>query len=293
MDPNVDWVFVSNLINEVRTMYPRLAWMLDVPQLADILVKAGLEGWDSGRVVAAIQGTEWWKTRNASAREFARLIQTDPATGEQQVQSLKTQVLQFARQSGYQITDAEALFIARSSMDLGRTTQEWQASIVAHYGAPKTSGGSPVIDNLKALAAQYAVPMSDATLQKWSQDILTGMVDENTFRSYLIEQAKSLFPGLANALDRGITVAQYVAPYAEIAAQELGVNPMAIDWRDPKWSAAIHQIDSKGAPSAMSLADWTRELRTNSIYGFDNTMRAQEMSQQLGRALLEKLGMAA
>jgi hypothetical protein len=144
------------------------------------------------------------------------------------------------------------------------------------------------------MAAKYAVPLSDQIVDKWSQDLATGMVDMNVYESYLREQAKSLFPGLANAIDRGITVDQYVQPYAQIAVQELGVNPAEIDWRDPKWNTAIHRIDPKtGVPTAMSLSDWTKELRTNSVYGFDQTQRAQEQAAALGQALLQRMGRAA
>lgn len=294
LDPNVNWDYINNLMNHIREMYPTLAWMLAVPELADLLIKAGMENWEPGRIKAAIEGTQWWKDRNQSARNFEEQLNSDPATAEQQVQSLKTQVLQFARQNNMNVSDAEALFIARDSLRLGRTQQEWQASVVGKYGAASASGASPTAQQLKALAAQYAVPMSDATLQKWVQDMLTGMVDQNTFRAYLIEQAKSLFPSLANALDRGITVQQYVAPYQEIAAQELGINVADIDWTDPKWSTAIHRIDPKtGQPVSMSLSDWQKELRTNPIYGFDQTTRAKDQATALGQNLLERLGFAA
>lgn len=294
LDPNVDWGYVDNLLNQIRSLYPSLAWMLNVPELADLILKAGREEWDSGRIQAALQNTQWWKDRNQSGRAFEELLNTDPATAEQQVSSLKTQIQQFAGRNGFTISEPEAIYIARESLVKGRTQQEWQTNVLTFLTGQKGQKSGPTTTSLKALAAEYAVPMSDATLQKWANDMLTGMVDENAFRAYLIEQAKSLFPGLANALDRGITVNQYVQPYAQIAAQELEINPNSIDWTDPKWSAAIHKVDPKtGVPTSMSLSDWTRELRSNPVYGFDRTVRAQEQASQLGQALLQRLGRAA
>jgi hypothetical protein len=293
LDPAVDWVGVERLINQIRSQYPNWAWMLEVPDLANIIVRAGVEQWDEDRVEAAIQATPWWKERNLSARKFAELEQTDPAEAEKQAQALKTQILQFVRTNGMDISDAEASFIARASLQLGRTQQEWQSSVLEFLTDKKGQVPGPTIDGLRAMAAQYAIPLSDVTLKKWASDILAGMVDENTFRSYLIEQAKSMFPGLANALDRGLTVEQYVAPYKEVAVQELGINPNSIDWTDPKWAPLIQRSDGKGGFTALTLHEARREIRTNPVYGWDYTPNAQESATTLSQALLERLGRAA
>lgn len=294
LDPNVDWGYIENLMNNIRKIYPNLAWMLNVPELADIILKAGIENWDDGRVMAALQGTQWWKDRNANARQWEQLVNTDPGSANQQRDDLARQIRMFAGQNGMTISNEQAIYIAVESLAKGRTQGEWQQNVLDFLMGTQGQQSKTAGMNLKALAAEYAVPMSDETLKQWEQNILTGMADENTFRAYLVEQAKSLFPSLANALDRGITVRQYVAPYAEIAVQELGINPNDVDWTDPKWSAAIHRIDPKtGNPLSMSLSDWQKELRTNPIYGFDQTTRAKDQATGLGRALLERLGFAA
>lgn len=293
LDPNVDWGYVANLVNQIRSTYPNMAWMLDVPELADVILKAGIEQWDEGRVVAAAQATQWWKDRNAQGRAFEQLQQTDPGSANQQADALRDEMLRWAGAQGFNLTEAQAQYIARESLVKGRTPQEWQANIT---NWAFSQGQSPVAlgTKLNQLAAEYAVPISGETLKQWERNVLTGKADEATFTAYLQEQAKSLFPSLSNAIDRGITVRQYVAPYQEVAVQELGVNPAEIDWRDPKWSAAIHRIDPRtGDPVAMSLSDWSKELRTNSIYGFDSTQKAQEQASQLSQALLDRFGRAA
>lgn len=294
LDPNVDWGYIDNLMNHIRSIYPSLSWMLNVPELADLILKAGIENWDDGRILAALQATQWWKDRNEGARSWEQLVNTDPASANQRRDDLARQIRQFAGQAGLTITNEQAIYIAVESLAKGRTQAEWQQNVLdflmGTQGQDAKGGGI----NLKALAAEYAVPLSDVTLKQWEQNILNGTADQNTFRAYLMEQAKSLFPSLANAIDRGITVRQYVAPYQEIAAQELGVNPNDIDWTDPKWSTAIHRIDPKtGQPVSLSLSDWQREIRTNPIYGFDQTTRAKDQAAGLGQAMLERLGFAA
>lgn len=292
LDPNVDWEAVNNLINQIRSLYPNMAWMLDIPELHDVLIKAGTEQWDEGRITAAIQATQWWKDRNASGRAFEQLQQTDPASANQQADQLKNQILAWAGAQGLKLTDAEAQFIARDSLVKGRTEQEWQASIAQHFIGQAGQQPQALAANLNQLASEYAVPLSADTLKQWEINVLSGKADQNTFKAYLMEQAKSLFPSLANAIDRGITVKQYVAPYQEIAVQELGVNPEEIDWRDPKWNTAIHRQTTNG-PVALSLSEWTKELRTNSMYGYDSTQKAQEEASRMADALLQRLGRAA
>ena len=292
LDPNIDWVGVSNLMNQIRTLYPNMAWMLDEPDLRNVIIQAGIEQWDEGRVTAAVQGTEWWKARNESARSFSQLMNTDPASAEQQVQAFKSQILLFAGQNGLTISDNEALYMAWDGLKTGKSQQEWQAGIAKAYIGERGQDPKALGRTLNTMAADYAVPLSADTLKQWEMNVLSGTADEQTFRAYLAEQAKSLFPSLSNAIDRGITVKQYVAPYQEIAAQELGINPTEIDWRDPKWNVAIHRSTTNG-PVAMSLSEWTKELRTNAVYGYDQTQKAQEEASQLGQALLQRFGRAA
>lgn len=294
LDPNVDWAAIASGIDSARKLYPDLAWMLDIPEVGSILVRAALEGWDSGRLTSAIHATSWWTQRNDAQRAWMELSTTNPGQAETQQRSLASQMMAWASQNGITMTQDEAIYIAGLALTNGNSQAEWQAAIVKRYIGENGQSAQPVIDQLKAMASQYAVPMSEATIKQWEMQILTGQVNQATFESYLREQAKSLFPGLANAIDRGITVAQYVQPYAQIAVQELGINPNEIDWTNPKWNTAIHQIDPKsGTPVAMSLSDWTRTLRSDPIYGYGESQRGMEQASSLGQALAQMFGVAA
>lgn len=281
-------------MQRARELFPGYSWMLDIPELADIIGRAADEQWAADRIQGALQGTTWWRERNTVARRWQELAASDPAEAQRQQNALALQMRQWAASVGLQVSADEAAYIAGLSLSAGQGEAEWKGSIYQRFAGDLGQRPSTVRDQMGAMAAQYAVPIADPTMDKWAQDLATGMIDMNTYESYLREQAKSLFPGLANAIDRGITVQQYVQPYAQVAVQELGVNPAEIDWRDPKWNTAIHRVDPRsGQPSAMSLSDWTKELRTNAVYGFDQTQRAQEQAAQLSQALLERFGRAA
>lgn len=281
-------------IQKARELFPAFSWMLDVPDLANIITKAAAEQWTADRIQGALQGTQWWKDRNATARRWAELSQSDPAEATRQQNLLATQMMQWASSVGLRVTQNEATYIAGLSLSSGVSESEWKANIYKQFTVVGGQQPTTVRDQLSIKAADYAIPMSSQIMDKWAQDLATGMVDMNTYESYLREQAKSLFPGLSNAIDRGITVSQYVQPYAQIAVQELGINQQEIDWRDPKWNTAIHRVDPKsGVPTSMSLSEWTQELRTNTVYGYDQTQKAQQEAAMLGNALLQQFGRAA
>lgn len=292
LDPNVDWNFISGLIEQIKSLYPSMAWALDVPELADVLIKAGLEQWDQGRVVAAIQNTEWWKQKNAAQREWEQLIHTDPAEAESRVRQLAAGITRWAASVGISLSRDESIYIARFAMAEGKPPEQWQAEIVDRFAPQQPKG--PVPGDLRTLARQWAVPLSDQTVADWAARIMKGEATQDMFLSYLKEQAKSLFPGLSSAIDRGITPIQYANPYIEIAVQELGINPADFDLMDPRWSRALHNIDPRtGLPVSMSLAEWTKVLRTDPTYGYADTPKARDTATRLGQALLERLGRAA
>lgn len=278
--------------------HPDIAMLLNKPgvrEVAEKIVWAEVTGfpWTSQQIVAALQATEYYRTTPQEVRAWDILYITDPKTAEAQTRDTRLQIENWLSRNGIGLNEDQLRQVSNYA-----TVFKWSETQIAQYISDTFWQGNawsgPAQERIKQMAAQYGVPISDETLMKWGGDFLKGAADEETFQAYLVEQAKSLYPGLSNAFDRGITLDQYVTPYREIAVQELGINGAEIDWRDPKWNAAIHRVDPKtGQAAAMSLSDWTKELRTNGVYGFDKTLRAQEQASQLSRALLEQFGRAA
>jgi hypothetical protein len=146
----------------------------------------------------------------------------------------------------------------------------------------------------KSKLGEYALTMADVTLQQWSRKILSGEVEGGAFDAYLKEQAKSLFPTLAGAIDAGFTVRQYADQYAQRASQRLGIAPESINFSDEKWRRALVRIDPKtGERSAMNLDEWDNEIRTNPIYGYDNSAEAIGSAAKFAQQIGERFGKVA
>ena len=143
------------------------------------------------------------------------------------------------------------------------------------------------------MAAQYVIPISDKTMERWTENVLRGEATPEDFQSFMVTQAKSRWddPQLVAALDRGVTVDQYLDPYREMAAQELELNPEDINWLgNPKWSEAIFHTNEKGERRFLSLADWQKQLRNDPRYGYDKTTVARDAAASFTTELGQMFG---
>lgn len=156
----------------------------------------------------------------------------------------------------------------------------------------RTHGTHKVATQLKEQVDAYLVPMDDQSRRNFAFKIITGELQPTELNQYLKEQSKSMFPHLAAAIDRGVTVRDYASPYRAIAAQTLELPAEAINLNDPKWRRALDgQVDPKTNERApMSLAEWEKTLKTDSTYGWDFTKGARAEAAAFIAKLEETFG---
>ena len=280
--------------DEVARDYGYMAAFMDDPELGPILTKAAQQGWDQSTLQGAIYKTHWYQSHSAATREFDSQTRLDPATQKANIASQVADITAQAKRAGVTL-DAQAISqMAVNSLRFGWNAQQLTNAIIAQ-GKLDLSGKNPnaaltTKDNLVEAARQYMVPVSDQQLTKWVKDIQAGNLSVNDFNGYLKEQAKSLFPGLSGAIDRGVTVEQYADPYRQQAANILEVDPESIDFmKNPTYQKALFQVDPKtGDRTAMSLADWSTYLRGLPQYA--KTNQAKDQAAQFAQSILSTFG---
>lgn len=268
----------------IRSNYGYLAGFLDIPELRKVLLTAAAQKYDMGKLQGAIYATKWWKQTAEVTRQWTALVSTDPATANQRIGQTRAQIRQLAQQSGVRLSDAQLTQFSYAVNKYGWSPQQVQNAVghQFHYDPAKAAVGQAqvTLDKLKGIAQDYLIPVSNATLQKWTQDVLAGNVDAESFTGYAQQQAKSRWPGLAAAIDRGVTVKQYTDTYRETIAQALEIDPDSIDLASPKWSKVIDQMDPKtGTRTAMTLSDAATYARSQPE--FAHTAQARQQSAQL------------
>jgi len=281
----------------IQQQYGYLAWALQNPELKSVLEKGAQAGWNGDQLQAAIENTNWWRTTSSSARSFFQLQQEDPASAQQQINSQKDNLRNQAASMGVNIDDASLNSMALTSLQTNWNNQEIRQAIGAQFMyKPGALTGEAAVDEqaVKALAHEYYIPLADSTVGDWTKQILQGNNTSDGFRDYLVTQAKSLFPSIADALDKGVTVAQYVNPYQQIAAKTLELSPDAVDFDDPKFNKALNQIDPKtGQRTSMSLSDFQTMLQSDPTYGYHKTQQARDQAYQLINGLNNTFGVTS
>lgn len=291
---------LDQVMQLIREQYPTLLSILDKPGVRDALTEAVQQHWDPAgdRFKVRLQQTEWYKTTPASQRDWQVGSITDPSTYKQTMQEVGQRVNNLANQTGITLPpdvlqDITERAAAEKWSDATLRNYYVYAAHGQHTGAP-TGESATDFNTVHTLASEYGVPLSDKAAFEWADRLTAGSVDQNAVKGYMIEQAKSLYPGLAAAIDSGLTVRQYSDPYAQIAARELNINPNDFNLADQKWSAPLQQLDPKtGQRTAMSLDAWQTMVRTDPQYNYDTTNNAKAQASALVNTLEQKFGAAA
>jgi hypothetical protein len=321
----------GGLDTAVTTQYGYLAAFLDHPEVGDILRRAAREGWSQQRLQAELQKTQWWRETTESQRQFDALLEQSPQEAQAAIETRRGELSALADSLGVRVDDDRLNEIAQDSLRYGWSQQQVRTAVTAEYeygggtetvenpmtrGQTRKRGRGPAgraagdtitvttpnageeyglagqtAREIRAMAGQYLVPISDRALERWTEQIVRGETDMEGFNSYLVEQAKSLFPGMAAALDKGVTVAQYADPYRQIAARELEIAPESIDLNDPRYRAMLDQVNSKGERVSMTLSESAEYLRK--LPEWQQTRGANERAASLTESILRTFGAVA
>ena len=271
-----------------------MAWLSGNGEIGPLLADDSLS---DAQFMARIQQTNWWKQTNPAMRAWDALQATDPQSAEDRINESIRYVTPIAIAMGHDPygNPSWVRHVAyqrlRFGWDDSMLKNVLRAESKGYQGEQSLTGdiGKSVRD-LKTLASTWGVPTSDAGLYNFAQSMQVGELTWDAAQTMFQGIAKSLFPAIADDIDRGVTVSQYMSPYMEIAAQELGINPAEMTLFDPKWTRVLNNVDSSGKRTPMDLNTWTKTIRTDSQYGWDTTPKAQEQAAQFASRALERFG---
>jgi phosphoribosylformimino-5-aminoimidazole carboxamide ribonucleotide (ProFAR) isomerase len=297
----VDLGDFGQFLLKIQTQYPQALSILSQPGVMEVYRQAIDGSWSPERLQAALQTTPWWTQSNASQRQWQALQATDPATAAQKVEQTQRIIADLSKELGVNLQGGGGLnspdfAFLRDAVTNGWDSNEIRYRLLQSVNTNGSWGGliATSAAQVKSMANDYAVPLSDQSVMEWGKKLAQGAIDQQGMQGYLIEAAKSMFPALTKALDAGVTVKQYAEPYLQLATQELGVNPASINLTDQKWLTALNQVDPKtGQRVAMSLDTWLAKIRTDAAYGYDTTEKGRADATTLATQLQQKFGNAA
>lgn len=269
-------------------------FLKSVPELWTFFQQAVADGWEPQKFIAEVQGTKWYRKTADTAREWIALQAADPATAKQRLDERKLSVQTLAQQMGLDTSDINMKAMALSSIMAGWNDTQLRRHLTAtyHYQAAATGKGAAntTENSINELAASYVIPVSNQAKEGWIKQVLNGSATLDDFHAWAADQARSLYPQMTGAIDRGITVDQYLDPYRQLASKELGMSPDQVDWLSPKWSDVLGHPDDKGNRKIMSLQDWQVKIRTDKKYGWDDTQGARDAIDDLRNKFSDMFG---
>jgi len=116
-------------------------------------------------------------------------------------------------------------------------------------------------DQIKGMAAQQLIKVSDTTAKEWARQIMSGEKDVVAVANIFANQAAAEFGWAAGQIKQGTTMRDILMPARDTLANELEVNPDTIDFNNTKWRSMIQTAGADGKPRAATLTEVTQAAR--------------------------------
>jgi len=296
------------------------AFLEDHKDIAKLVQQAENQQWTLERFQAEVKNTNWWENRTTAQRQWEILNSEQPGEAAHQIRQKALDLRTLAQSMGVDIDAKRFDNLAQSALRNGMTDQEVlsmfaqkfdmttdrsdltkgqkerlspaeeqrkiQNMRLAQDGNPLMGEAAVDVAGLRTMADQYGIKVNDKTLEKQTQRILSGGGTLDSMRDYYVEQAKALYPPMAEKFDKGMTVADMMDPYQSIASQELGIMPAAMDNTDGKWTRAL----TGGKNGLMTADEWTQMIRNDKTYGWDKTSGARQQAADLTTKMAAMFG---
>lgn len=271
------------------------SFLATAPEIKSLVSKAVAGGWETQKFLDSLKTTTWWKSRSDAAKRYDIEVKENPGQIVAQVQTVARTISRMLVTMGMTLSMKVVTDIARQAVRQGLS----EAEIRYIVGTKFSHGGNEGMigkarTDLRELYSSYGVSMSSGGMNNAIEQILQGVRTVEDFRANAIEAAKGLYQGAAPQLDQGFTLRQILDPYIATAAQELGVSASAIDITQGMWSAPASYRGEKPVSATpqrmMTMDEWTRTIRTDNRYGFDQSQNGQRAASVLSNQLMEAFG---
>lgn len=238
-------------------------------ELSGLIGQAVTGQWTPEEFGARLRNTKWYKTYSSSYREWYALEHTDGATAIARKSATITQLQAQANKLGIKIDSKRLTDMAWRVNAYGWTPDQVNVALAAemHYD-PKQGlvGDTAAMESaIKQQAAAYGITLSAQDTYGYVQKIVAGRMTQDGVVEYLKKMAKSKYPGIADDIEKGMTVMDYAAPYIQSQARLLEIEPADVHLDDPLLAKALQFRDPKtgaaGAP--MSLFDYETSIKSD------------------------------
>jgi hypothetical protein len=296
----------DDLVQLFLQKYPQAAWMFQDPELRYLIV-ANMDpntGFDSGRFQQQLQSTNWYRTHSDTMRQWTQMAISDPATAEAAIQSKMRSLGAIAQSAGLTLNPDqlrwEATLANQQGWDDIQARQNLlQVGIDANKGDRTATGQSGGIGSInqqvRALSAQYLLPITDGAAAWYAQDIWQGKMNLDDLKGQFAHAATFTWggsnPALVAAMNNGTTPRQFLDPQIQAVASTLEMSADQIDPLNPTYSPLLNYTDKSGTTRMMTVPESQVWARGQSP--FQNTVQGRQASSDFVTSLAKDFGKTA
>lgn len=283
----------AQVIDFIITHYGAdIAGFLKIPDLRKVLIDAARGGEDPQLAISRMHATPWWKQRSESMRQWDVLKLTDPKQAQSLLAQKRAELAGEMESLGIDAEGSLAETVIRMGWNADQLRMHYAGALTGRSNTRGLAEGSiPDItaDGLMRMAREeYLMNIDRQTAERWAIKGLRqgqgGNIEEQ-FRSYMNQIAAGRFGIDPNS---GVAPADMLAPVKQVLAENLELDPNAIDLLDPTFSDVLSIQGPDGRYRIMNANEATKWARSQE--GFKSTRRAQEESANLVEALGRTFG---
>lgn len=207
-----------------------------------------------------------------------------------ELRSLQTTILNRSTNLGLELSPEEINYMAKVAQDQSYSSEQVDNMLVSVVNWDKLQSGTLTAsrDQIKGLAANYLVGMSDQTVQQWSEKVAKNQATAASIESYLRSQAKIMNPWMAEYIDQGLTPGELLQSSRDLIAQNLEIDANAVDFMDDRFMSLATMTDDKGNTKLATQQQLMKNIRKDAAWS--STQQAKNVTTGLAQLVAEIFG---
>lgn len=266
------------------------------PELWKLFQRALKEQWTASKFQGMFMTTNWYRSRQASIRQWQDLTTRDPAEAEAKIGSRIAELEDRFSQLGVSVDAGTIRNLATQSLQWAWSEAQLSNIISGYvrYLPGDTSGGIAAMETrIKELAFNYGVTVTSEQLQDWIQGLVSQKYSEDNITDFMRDAAKSKYAALGAQLDAGRTTRDIAGQHIAEFARLLEIDPGNISLDDPILARALQgTVDPKtGLPVSQTVFEMSQEIKRDKRWLETKNARDSMVDATFG--ILRDMGLVA
>ena len=239
--------------------------------------------------IAAVMETDEYRDNSESTREYLAKEQTDPATFLQELNEAKAILQREAADKGLRLPQNLDDLARQYLYQNWRANPNLMASALSAFITEDDRGfrgeAGDVEQQLKYLASQNGVQMSDGYFSGAVRSIASGLGDQEDYEREIREMAAGKFPQYSERIMGGENARDLASGYISVLSDTFELDPNTITLDNEYLLKGL----MGGADGPVSLWDYRTMLR-DTDYWVNETQEGRDSVIDMGTQMLERMG---